>query len=208
MEIFAGNLPFELTQKELVDFFSQCGEVGKVRMLFDAQGRFRGIAYVEFLEDACARKAIAELNGKELKSRAVKVDFARPMRPRFNGFGGAFGRGDRPARRRFENGNGAADAGAQADVPRGDSSAEKFKTDKTDERKPFKKPFGKSFGKAKRFGGGFKRGGFGAKAGFGGHRGGRSESDGDGAGFARRKPYFRPRRNGDFDADGGSRDSQ
>ena len=205
MEIFAGNLPFELTQKELVDFFSQCGEVGKVRMLFDAQGRFRGIAYVEFLEDACARKAIAELNGAELKSRAVKVDFARPMRPRFNGFGGAFGRGDRPARRRFENGNGAGGADAQPNASRGDSSAEEFQPDG---RKPFKKPFGKSFGKAKRFSGGFKRGGFGAKAGFGGHRGGRSESDGDGAGFARRKPYFRPRRSGDFDADGGSRDSQ
>ncbi len=196
MEIFAGNLPFELTQKELTDFFAQCGEVGKVRMLFDAQGRFRGIAYVEFSEDACARKAIAELNGKELKSRAVKVDFARPMRPRFNGFGGAFGRGDRPARRRFGNRSDGGTADAQADTPRGDSPEEGFKPD---ERKPFKKPFGKSFGKAKRFGGGFKRG-FGAK-GFGGHRGERSETDAEAEGTPRRKPYFRPRRNGDFDAD-------
>lgn len=194
MEIFAGNLPFELTQKELVDFFSQCGEVGKVRMLFDAQGRFRGIAYVEFPEDACARKAIAELNGKELKSRAVKVDFARPMRPRFNGFGGAFGRGERPVRRRFENSSdGVVGAGAQAGARRGGSSPE----GEREQGKPFKKPFGKSFGKTKRFGGGFKRS-------FDGRRSERSETDGEGAGAPRRKPYFRPRRSGDFDADGDS----
>ncbi len=92
MEIFIGNLPFDLTKQELVACFEKFGELGVVRMMFDPQARFRGIAYVEFLEDDCARKAIEEMNGQEIKGRAMKVDYARPLRPRFNGFGGAFGK--------------------------------------------------------------------------------------------------------------------
>ena len=95
MEVFVGNLPFDLTKKALIDAFREFGEIGIVRMMFDAQNRFRGIAYVEFVEDDCARRAIAEMNGKEIGGRVVKVDYARPLRPRFNGFGGAFGKGEK-----------------------------------------------------------------------------------------------------------------
>ena len=96
MEIFVGNLSFDLTRKELVECFSQFGEVVKVRMLFDKDKRFRGIAYIEFAEDTQAKEAIQKMNGVDLKGRAMKVDFSRPIRPRFNGFGGAFGRKERP----------------------------------------------------------------------------------------------------------------
>ena len=98
MEIFVGNLAFDLTRKELVDCFCACGEIVKVRMLFDKDSRFRGIAYIEFAEDSQARQAIQTMNGVELKGRVMKVDFSRPIRPRFNGFGGAFGKKERPKR--------------------------------------------------------------------------------------------------------------
>ncbi len=104
MEIFIGNLPFDLTKQELIECFEKFGELGVVRMMFDAQARFRGIAYVEFVGDDCARKAIAEMNEQEIKGRKMKVDYARPLRPRFNGFGGAFGRNEKKCvfKRRFE----------------------------------------------------------------------------------------------------------
>ena len=100
MEIFVGNLSFDLTRGELETAFAPCGEIVKTRMLFDRDGRFRGIAYIEFAETADAKKAIAELNGSELKGRAMRVDYSRPTRPRFEGFGGAFGNPDKKRPRR------------------------------------------------------------------------------------------------------------
>ena len=90
MEIFVGNLPFDLTKDELLQVFANYGEILNVRMLFDSQGRFRGIAYIDFSDDTMAKNAIAEMNGVQVKARAMKVDYSRPARPRFNGFGVGF----------------------------------------------------------------------------------------------------------------------
>ena len=90
MEIFVGNLSFDLSKKELEETFCKFGEISNIKMMFDTQGRFRGIAYISFVEDANAKNAIAEMNGIELKGRPMKVDYSRPARPRFNGFGAGF----------------------------------------------------------------------------------------------------------------------
>ncbi len=90
MEIFVGNLPFNLTKNELIELFGKFGEITNVRMMFDSQGRFRGIAYVEFADDSHAKDAISQMNGVEVMSRSMKVDYSRPIRPRFNGFGAGF----------------------------------------------------------------------------------------------------------------------
>jgi|GEM_PF-763087 len=106
MEIFVGNLPFGLTRDELAAFFGKIGEIEKIRMMFDAEGRFRGMAYVSFTDPACAKEAVNTLNGEELGGRPMRVDFSRPSRPRFNGFGAGFS-AEKPRRkifRRNENG--------------------------------------------------------------------------------------------------------
>lgn len=106
MEIFVGNLPFGLTRDELADFFGKIGEIEKIRMMFDAEGRFRGMAYVSFANPDCAKEAVNTLNGEELGGRPMRVDFSRPSRPRFNGFGAGFS-AEKPRRkffRRAENG--------------------------------------------------------------------------------------------------------
>jgi len=91
MEIFVGNLPFDITEQEIKDAFAQYGEIASVKMLTDKMtGRFRGIAFVALVEDEKAQAAIVELNGKELKGRPMRIDKTRERENRFNGFGGGF----------------------------------------------------------------------------------------------------------------------
>ena len=54
-------------------------------------GRSRGFGFVTFAEASDADKAIAEMDGKELDGRTIKVNEAQEKRPR----GGGGGRRDR-----------------------------------------------------------------------------------------------------------------
>ena len=95
MEIFVGNLPFNITEREIIDTFAKHGEVSAVKMLKDKQtGRFRGIAFVTMPDDSQANVAIEALNNVELGGRPMRVDRSRERVRRFNGFGGGF-RGSR-----------------------------------------------------------------------------------------------------------------
>lgn len=112
MEIFVGNLPFEVTQEEIASAFGKFGELAGVKMLTDREtGRFRGIAFVTMNDAEQATAAIKELNGADLGGRPMRVDESKPResRPSGNrggfrgnrgGFGGGNGRGDRPSFRR------------------------------------------------------------------------------------------------------------
>ena len=91
MEIFVGNLPFSLTQDQLADCFGKIGPIQKIRMMYDSQRRFRGMAYIDFEDPSNARAAVEQLNGADLGGRPMRVDFSRPIRPRFTGFGAGFG---------------------------------------------------------------------------------------------------------------------
>jgi len=100
--IFIGNLPWEVTESEVSEFFSKYGSVTSIKLMKDGQtGRPRGFGFVTLSGEA--EKAIAELDGKELKGRTLRVNEAKPPTPRDpNGFQprgdrreGGFGRGDR-----------------------------------------------------------------------------------------------------------------
>ena len=91
MEIFVGNLPFDITEQEIRDKFAECGAVSNVKMLMDKfSGRFRGIAFVSMDDEQQAKAAIETLDGAELGGRPMKVDRSRERTERFNGFGGGF----------------------------------------------------------------------------------------------------------------------
>ena len=80
--IYVGNLSFQTTEDDLKDLFGQAGPVDSVRIITDRDtGRSKGFAFVE-MGDGAAEKAIAQLNGKELKGRTLTVNEARPMEPR------------------------------------------------------------------------------------------------------------------------------
>lgn len=81
MNIYAGNLPWGLTEEELRKIFADFGEVESVKIITDKfSGRSRGFGFVEMPNQKEAEAAISGLNGKELKGRAIKVNEARPRR--------------------------------------------------------------------------------------------------------------------------------
>jgi RNA recognition motif-containing protein len=83
--IFVGNMSFRMTEQELHDLFKPFGEITRVHLAIDREtGRARGFAFVEMRDDADAARAIADLNGKEVHERCLKVNEARPRtsRPR------------------------------------------------------------------------------------------------------------------------------
>lgn len=91
-KLYVGNLPFNTTENELQELFSQAGPVQEVMLMQDKfTGKSRGFAFVTMTSDADAQKAIAEINGKTIEGRALTVNEARPREPRPPGGGGGGG---------------------------------------------------------------------------------------------------------------------
>jgi RNA recognition motif-containing protein len=81
MNIFVGNLSYDLTEEELSQAFEQYGELSSVKIIKNRfNGKSRGFGFVEFEDEANGQTAIDELNGQELKGRPLRVDKARPKR--------------------------------------------------------------------------------------------------------------------------------
>jgi RNA recognition motif-containing protein len=83
MNIYVGNLSYSLSESELRDAFAGFGEVSSVKVLMDREtGRSRGFGFVEMPNQSEGEAAIAQLNGKELGGRALRVNEARPKERR------------------------------------------------------------------------------------------------------------------------------
>jgi len=79
---------FNATETDIRDAFAAFGTVEKAAIITDkGTGQSRG--FVEMPNKEEALKAIAALNGKDLKGRALKVNEAQPRtyRPLTGGFG-------------------------------------------------------------------------------------------------------------------------
>ena len=83
MNIYVGNLSFEMTENEIQQLFEEYGSVTKVSIIRDRDsGRSKGFGFVEMEEQADAEKAIGELDGAAVKDRNIKVNEARPREER------------------------------------------------------------------------------------------------------------------------------
>lgn len=83
MNIYVGNLSYGMSEDELREAFSAHGEVSSVKILMDREtGRSRGFGFVEMPNQSEGEAAIAELNGKELGGRSLRVNEARPRERR------------------------------------------------------------------------------------------------------------------------------
>jgi RNA recognition motif-containing protein len=95
MNIYVGNLSFEVKEENLQATFEAYGQVSSATIVRDKySGQPRGFGFVEMPDQNEARTAIANLNGKELLGRQMNVNEARP-RPSQGGPGGRGGRGGR-----------------------------------------------------------------------------------------------------------------
>ncbi len=90
--IFVGNLSYQTTQEDLQAAFEAYGAVDRVSIVTDrATGQPRGFAFVEMADPQAAQTAISQLNGAELRGRAMNVNEARPKPAGGGGGGGGYG---------------------------------------------------------------------------------------------------------------------
>ena len=94
MTIYVGNLSFQAEQEDLLDLFSQYGEVSKCSLPLDREtGRKRGFAFVEMSNDADEQKAIDDLQNVEWMGRMIRVNKATPREGGGGGGRGGYGGG-------------------------------------------------------------------------------------------------------------------
>lgn len=79
MNIYVGNLSYEVTEDALREAFEEFGTVESATIIKDKfSGKSRGFGFVEMSSKSEAQSAIDGLNGKELKGKALNVNEARP----------------------------------------------------------------------------------------------------------------------------------
>lgn len=109
-KLFIGNLPYSVTEDSLREAFSQFGEIVDIKLITDRMtGRSRGIAFIEFAEEAMAQAAIEGMDNKDMEGRVIAVKVAQPRPPRedrggFGHGGGGFRRDNRGGDRRGQGG--------------------------------------------------------------------------------------------------------
>lgn len=105
MKLFVANIPYESTEDDIRDLFSNHGEVVDFYMPTDRDtGNYKGFAFVTYSSEPEARDAIEAINGQEFNGRNLHVDEAKEKKPSGGGGGGKFrnnrnDRGDRGGRR-------------------------------------------------------------------------------------------------------------
>ena len=78
MNIYVGNLNFNLKEDELKKIFEEYGEVSSIKIITDKySGRSKGFGFIEMTNDNEAAEAIEQLNGKDVGGREIKVNRAK-----------------------------------------------------------------------------------------------------------------------------------
>ena len=94
MNIYVGNLSWDMSEDDLRAAFSPYGQVESARIITDKiSGRSRGFGFVEMPDEEEGKAAIAALNNKDIQGRNIKVNEARPRNDDRGGRGGRGGGG-------------------------------------------------------------------------------------------------------------------
>ncbi len=79
MNIYVGNLSWNLKDQDLSNLFASHGEVVSAKIVTDKfTNRSKGFGFVEMANDDQAQAAIAALNGSEVDGRNIVVNESRP----------------------------------------------------------------------------------------------------------------------------------
>jgi len=83
MNLYVGNLSYEMSEENLRSEFAEYGEVQSAKIITDKfTGRSRGFGFVEMNSDGEGKKAMEALNGKDFEGRQLVVNEARPREER------------------------------------------------------------------------------------------------------------------------------
>ena len=81
MNLYVGNLSYDMSEENLRTEFAEYGEVQSAKIITDKfTGRSRGFGFVEMNSDDEGKKAMEALNGKDFEGRQLVVNEARPRR--------------------------------------------------------------------------------------------------------------------------------
>lgn len=86
--VFAGNLPYELTEGDVLTVFSQVGEIEKLDMCRDPDsGEFRGFCFIKYEDQRSTILAVDNFTGASVLGRVIRVDhkFYKPPRRKKEG---------------------------------------------------------------------------------------------------------------------------
>ena len=79
MNLYVGNLSYDMSEENLRTEFAEYGEVQSAKIITDKfTGRSLGFGFVEMNSDDEGKKAMEELNGKDVDGRQLVVNEARP----------------------------------------------------------------------------------------------------------------------------------
>ena len=81
MKLFIGNLPYDITEPEIVELFGSYGEVIEAHLVTDHfSGRSKGFAFVEMSTRSEGHRAMETLNKMEYKHRELVCNEAKPLK--------------------------------------------------------------------------------------------------------------------------------
>ena len=125
MNIYVGNLSWNLKDQDLANLFTPYGEVASAKIVMDKFTQSsKGFGFVEMLNDEQAQAAIAQLNGSEVDGRNLVVNESRPKE---EGGGGGFKKGGGGGFNRGGGGGGFNRGGGGGGFNRGGSGGGGFK---------------------------------------------------------------------------------
>jgi len=104
MNIYVGNLSYNVKEEDLQQAFAAFGQVASVNIITDQfSGRSKGFGFVEMPVKEEAQAAIAGMNGKTMQDRELNVNEARPRSDNRGGGsrGGGGGKGRPGGRSRY-----------------------------------------------------------------------------------------------------------
>lgn len=80
VEIYVGNLSYDMTEEQLRQEFAAFGTVSHVRLVTNrANGKSKGFGFVQMPNRAEAEKACASLNDREIQGRKIKCNEAKNL---------------------------------------------------------------------------------------------------------------------------------
>ncbi|MBT5230635.1 MAG: RNA-binding protein [Methylococcales bacterium] len=77
-KIFVGNIPFQVTEDELVDAFTDFGDVEQVNIVTDSKtGRSKGYGFITMQNASEAQDAVKILDDSSFHGRNITVNIAK-----------------------------------------------------------------------------------------------------------------------------------
>jgi len=81
VKLFIGNLPYDVSEAEILKMFSEFGEVVNTNLVVDQfSGRPKGFAFVEMATRSEGHKAMETLNKQDYKHRQLVCNEAQPQK--------------------------------------------------------------------------------------------------------------------------------